>query len=435
MRHRYCALGLILLLIAPLASAQILLQGLRLWPAPDHTRLVFDLSGPVEHGLFTLSGPDRLVIDLKQVVLATRIDHHDFSQSHLVRIRSAPKDRHDLRVVLDLKGRVRPQSFLLRPNGDYGHRLVVDLYPQQSTPLRTEVSTPPVERSETLRELIVVIDPGHGGEDPGAIGPSRTREKDVVLAIGRRLRDAIASEQGMRPVMVRDSDYFVSLRRRVELARAHRADLLVSIHADGFTDRRAKGASVYTLSITGASSEQARLLAVKENNSDLIGGVSLEDKDDLLASVLLDLSQTATIEASNEAALAILRQMGQFTRLHKKQVEQAGFRILKAPDIPSILVETAFITNPDEERQLRSSSYQQKMAQAIMAGVRSYFYANPPPGTLIAQQQRHVVGRGDTLSSVAKEYQVSADLLRSVNGLLSSDVRIGQILRIPIRGS
>jgi N-acetylmuramoyl-L-alanine amidase len=233
--------------------------------------------------------------------------------------------------------------------------------------------------------------------------------------------------------MVRKGDYFIPLRKRVAIARQHKADLFVSIHADSFRDKRARGASVYTLSPRGASSEQARLLAEKENASDLIGGVSLDDKDDLLASVLLDLSQTASIEVSSDVASRVLSGLKGVNKLHKRNVEQAGFRVLKSPDLPSILVETAFISNPTEERNLNSSSHQQKLAQAIMTGVRGYFRQNPPPGTILAmnKSRKHVISRGETLSGIAQQYRVSLDTLRSANKLRSNTLRIGQVLQIP----
>jgi N-acetylmuramoyl-L-alanine amidase len=264
------------------------------------------------------------------------------------------------------------------------------------------------------------------------MGPRRTREKDVVLAIARKLYALVEKEPGLKPVMIRDGDYYIGLRKRVEIARKHKADLFVSIHADSFRDHRARGASVYTLSRSGATSEQARLLAEKENSSDLIGGVSLDDKDDLLASVLLDLSQTATIEASTDVASRLLSGLKRLGKVHKSRVEQAGFRVLKSPDLPSILVETAFISNPEEERKLRSSSHQYRMASAIMSGIRGYFVDNPPPGTILAQAKRkHITARGDTLSGIARAYRVSLDSLRTYNGLHSNELRVGQVLRIP----
>ncbi|MEW6646048.1 MAG: N-acetylmuramoyl-L-alanine amidase [Pseudomonadota bacterium] len=429
------------LLLLVLASAvwadAVNVRGVRMWPAPDNTRLVFDVSADVEHSLFMLKNPDRLVIDLKNTHLDKPFVGLDLGPSLIRDIRSAPRNGSDLRVVLDLKGEVRPKSFVLRPNNEYGHRLVIDLYDTKVASAGPAPVVPAVPAvTNAPREIVIAIDAGHGGEDPGAIGPRGTREKDVTLAVAKRLRELVAREPGMRAVMVRDSDYFVKLQRRVEMAREHRADLFISIHADAFADRRARGASVYTLSHRGASSEHARLLADKENASDIIGGVSLDDKDDLLTSVLFDLSLTGTMEASSDVAGRVLSGLGQVAHLHRTRVEQAGFRVLKSPNVPSILVETAFISNPDEERKLRDPNHQYALARSIMDGVRAYFRQNPPPGTLLAMRQdargqQHVIGRGDTLSGIARQYQVSLEQLRSSNAIKDDQLRVGDVLRIP----
>lgn len=428
-------MALVLTMFSSLAWGGNEVNGVRMWQAPESTRLVFDTSGPVEHSLFTLKNPDRLVIDLKDTKLKADTDKLDLDNSLLTGIRSAERNGRHLRVVLDLKQEVKPKSFVLRPNEEYGHRLVIDLQhlgaQQAERVARTVESFAPQGKA---RDVVIAIDAGHGGDDPGAIGPTGVREKDVVLAIARKLKEQIEREPGMRAVMIRDGDYFIPLKNRVQLARErYRADLFVSVHADSFRDKRASGSSVYTLSPHGASSEQARLLAEKENASDLIGGVSLDDKDDLLASVLLDLSQTASIEASSDVASRVLSGLKSVNRLHKSRVEQAAFRVLKSPDLPSILVETAFISNPKEERLLRTTSYQQKLADAIMSGVRGYFRQNPPPGTVLAQAKgyQHVISEGDTLSGIARQYRVSLDTLRNANGLTSSRLIVGQVLHIP----
>jgi len=414
------------------SGAQTDINGLRMWPAPDNTRLVFDTSAPVQHSLFTLKNPDRIVIDIKDAQLRADTDKLDFSNSLITGIRSGKHGDDGLRIVLDLKEQAKPKSFVLRPNEEYGNRLVIDLQQEDiARPAKKSLSSLGTQ-SKAAREIVVAIDAGHGGEDPGAMGKGRTREKDVVLAIARKLYTLVEKEPGLKPVMIRDGDYFIGLRKRVEIAREHKADLFVSIHADSFRDHRARGSSVYTLSPRGASSEQARLLAEKENASDLIGGVSLDDKDDLLASVLLDLSQTATIEASTDVAARVLKGLKQVGRVHKSRVEQAGFRVLKSPDLPSILVETAFISNPDEERKLRSGNDQYRMASAIMEGIRGYFRDNPPPGTILAQAKRkHIIARGDTLSGIARAYRVSLDSLRTYNDLRDNELHVGQVLRIP----
>lgn len=284
-----------------------------------------------------------------------------------------------------------------------------------------------------MRDVVIAIDAGHGGEDPGARGHRGTREKTVVLAIARRFKALVEKEPGMRPVMIRDGDYYISLRGRIKKARQKRADIFISIHADAFHNKKARGSSVYTLSPRGATSEAARWLAESENKADLIGGVSLDDKDDLLASVLLDLSQTASLEASLDVADHILGGLKRVGKVHKRRVQSASFMVLKSPDIPSVLVETAFISNPEEERKLRSKSYQQKLAQALMQGVRKYFHRFPPPGTHLAR--RHVIKTGDTLSAIAEQYQVPVHRLRNVNQLESDHVKVGEVLQIPVQTS
>jgi N-acetylmuramoyl-L-alanine amidase len=283
------------------------------------------------------------------------------------------------------------------------------------------------------RDIVVAIDAGHGGEDPGAVGANGRREKDITLAIARRLERLVRAEPGMRPVLTRTGDYSVGLRKRTQLARKHKADFFVSIHADAFKDQRARGSSVFILSDRGASSEAARWLAEAENAADLVGGVSLDDKDDVLASVLLDLSQTGTRKASLDGAQSVFDQLGKLGEVHAGEVQQAGFVVLKAPDVPSLLVETAFISNPDEERRLRNPAHQQLVAEAILRGIRAYFHKSPPPGTLVAMQQdrKHTIAAGESLAAIAQRYAVTVDSLREVNGLGTDRVRVGQVLRIP----
>ena len=414
------------------AWAEVQVKGVRMWPAPDNTRLVFDLSDPVDHTLFTLKAPDRIVIDLKDAQYPGQLPGFDFSKSYIKDIRYAARKDKAVRFVLDLNAQVRPKSFVLKPHGEYGHRLVIDLFDaEQAAPLKSLPSQD--TRPERAREVIIAIDAGHGGEDPGALGRKGTREKDVVLAIARKLERLLQQEPGMKPVMIRDGDYYVGLRDRVEKARQYQADLFVSIHADAFNDHRARGSSVYVLSDRGASSEAARFLAESENSADLIGGVSLDDKDDLLKLVLVDMVKNSTIEDSHDVAARVLRDLRHVNTLHKNRVEQAAFRVLKSPDVPSILIETAFISNPEGERKLRSSRHQQALANAILSGVRSYFHTNPPPGTVLASRpKRHVVNRGDTLSEIAARYRVSVGTLRRHNGLRSDRLKVGEVLHIPL---
>jgi N-acetylmuramoyl-L-alanine amidase len=403
-----------------------------MWAGPDATRLVFDISQPIEHTVFMLHNPDRVVIDLKH----TRLGHKpklDFHAGLVRNMRSAKRNGSDLRMVLDLKRNVRPKSFLLKPTQHYGHRLVIDLEDTGVKPVTKVKRSVDKARAGEPRDLIIAIDAGHGGEDPGASGSRGTREKDVVLAIARQLEQLIRQQRGMRPVMIRNGDYYLGLRKRMEKARDLRADLFVSIHADAFRNGRARGASVYVLSQNGATSEAARWLAESENDADLIGGVSLEDKDDLLRSVLLDLSQNATIAASLDVGGNVLKELGKIGRVHKNRVEQAGFVVLKSPDIPSILVETGYISNRHEERNLRNPQYQRKLARAVLKGVRGYFSRNAPPGTLLAMtEKQHVIRRGETLSAIAQHYRVSQLSLRSANNLANDVLRIGQTLRIPL---
>ncbi|WP_022961370.1 N-acetylmuramoyl-L-alanine amidase [Halopseudomonas pelagia] len=448
-------ISLCLLMSGLLQAADI--QNVRIWRAPDNTRLVFDLTGPADHTLFTLSSPERIVIDVTGASFSATTSGLPLEGTPLTAVRSAPRDASSLRVVLDLSQQVTAKSFALPPNQQYGHRLVIDLFdndqprerislpaPDVAAPLPP--STAPRAVTEVGERLIIIaLDAGHGGEDPGAIGPGGVREKEVVLAISRELKRLIDAEPGFKGELVRTGDYFIPLRRRTEIARKHNADLFVSVHADAFTRASAFGASVFALSDRGATSETARLLADRENRSDLIGGVggvSLDNKDQVLASVLLDLSMTATLSASLDVGQQVLAAVGKITPLHKRRVEQAGFMVLKSPDIPSILVETGFISNPGEARKLVTKSHQQALARAMHTGIRDYFHRYPPPGTKLAalkaggklqasRPSEHTVSRGDTLSVIANRYGISVASLREANKLGSDQIRIGQTLKVP----
>lgn len=354
-----------------IAASNSALTGIRISQASeDHTRVVFDLSRNIQHNLFVLSDPHRIVIDLSNTRASRALDVSDQTTNLMKGIRSAARDSGELRVVLDLKTKVRPRSFILQPDGESGFRLVIDLHVTNLDP--TPIITSQQERRKQKKEMIIAIDPGHGGRDPGAIGRKGTREKDITLALAKKLKVLVNKTPGFKAVLTRERDQYMALRNRVKKARAHRADLFLSLHTDSFRNPSARGASVYALSLNGASSEAARLLAEKENSSDLIGGISLDDKDELIASVLLDLSQTATIQDSLELGSDVLKHMGKISRLNNKTVQQAEFAVLKAPDMPSILIETAFLSNPKEEINLRSSRHQQKIASAIFDGIKAH---------------------------------------------------------------
>ncbi len=479
--RRATALVLLCLLPASVswAAAVMKYETLRVGQEDGLVKIVLELSGPSTLKYFSLSSPDRFVVDLRDVIRTGETPQVSFANTPIAAIRSGIRDGDDLRLVLELSAQAKGKAYLLPPANGYGHRLVIEMKERSSG--KRSVSTvlakidepvkriesptvtaavPPVlaatpaptpvavvqrptavaplefknELPENRRDIVIAIDAGHGGVDPGAIGRGGTHEKDVVLQIARQFEERVRKEPGMVPVMIRDGDVFVSLRDRINKARSAKADMFISIHADAFANQRASGASVFALSQRGATSEAARMLANRENSADLIGGVTLDGRDQLLASVLLDLSQNATIEASLDVAGRVLQGLKQVGKVHKHHVEQASFMVLKSPDIPSILVETAFISNPAEEANLKSVAYQQQLADAMIKGVRSYFASNPPGGSHIAARE-HVIRRGDTLAGIATQYKVSARTLRVTNRLKDNNVRIGQVLQIPLRDS
>jgi N-acetylmuramoyl-L-alanine amidase len=397
-------------LLLPALSSAATVASARIWPAQEYTRLILESASPIAHQMMLLKDPQRLVLDLEGVEpdgeLAQLVQRLRPNDPHIQSIRLSRFRPGIVRLVLDLKDEVQPQIFALTPVGEYGHRLVLDIYPvtppdplmallegeakgRSSAPdapadkaaTRDSDKTATRDRSKSAppsrRPIIIALDPGHGGEDPGAIGRRGTREKDVTLAIARKIRALIDREPGMRTMLTRDDDYFVPLNVRVQKARRVQADLFVSIHADAFSTPTARGSSVFALSEHGATSSAARWLAQRENEADLIGGVNLDNRDPILAKTLLDLSQTAQINDSLRVGRSVLDGIGAINPLHKGSVEQAGFAVLKAPDIPSILVETAFISNPDEELKLRSDLHQQKFATSIVGGIKRYFAQNP----------------------------------------------------------
>lgn len=396
------------LLVTPVGRAAIARQSgvvaVRVWPAADYTRVTIELGAPLKFTYFTVKNPERLVVDLEGIEFNTVLEGLSnkiaTDDPNIKLLRAGRFKPGVVRLVMELKNEVRPQVFELSPVGNYGHRLVLDVYPleppdplmqlleknefnnepekQHETPEIARVEPPRPGRPIVDRLVTITLDPGHGGEDPGAVGRRGSYEKDITLAIAKRLKAKIDAEPNMRAVLTRNTDYFVPLHMRVQKARRLRSDLFVSIHADAFTRPDANGSSVFALSENGASSSAARYLAQKENSADLIGGVNIDVKDPVLARTLLDLSQTATISDSLKLGKAVLNEIGGINRLHKASVEQAGFAVLKAPDIPSILIETAFISNPEEEKRLNDDVYQDKMAEAIIAGIRKYFAKNPP---------------------------------------------------------
>ena len=375
----------------------------RVWPARDYTRVTLEHDQAIRYSHLLVKDPDRLVLDLEGVefnsVLQTLPSKILDSDPYIKLIRAGRNKPGVVRLVIELKGEVKPQVFSLLPVGEYGHRLVLDLYPVEPVdPLmallekfgeapskpepmpdsRARPAEKPADKPEIARLVTIVLDPGHGGEDPGATGRGGSHEKNVTLSVARRLKEKIDATPGMRSVLTRHGDYFIPLHQRVQKARRVQADLFVSVHADAFVKATARGSSVFVLSENGASSSAARWLANKENAADLVGGVNLGAKDPYLARTLLDLSQTATINDSLKLGNQVLGELGRINTLHKGQVEQAGFAVLKAPDIPSILIETAFISNPEEEARLNDEAYQDRMAEAILRGIRRYFARNPP---------------------------------------------------------
>jgi N-acetylmuramoyl-L-alanine amidase len=462
-RIRQLLLTAILLFPLLCAAAPVSVQNLRLWQAPDNTRLVFDLSGPIEHRLTTRNDPERIVIELENARLKDGLAALDVNHSYIAAIRATELADSKLRITLELKRPVRPKSFVLRPAGQYGHRLVIDLYDEvvaKAMPSPEPRAAPPARQVLAPSDLIVAIDAGHGGEDPGAIGRRyRTREKDVTLAIARELHKLVAATPGMKPVMIRDGDYYVGLRKRIDKAGDNGAEVFVSIHADAVPGRQARGSSVYALSLRGATSEQARVLADKENAADLIGGADLGEVDSATYKVLVDMIQTVTIGDSIVLGSDVLSSLRGIGSLHHANVQQAGFMVLKSPKIPSILVETAFISNPDEERKLRDRAYQRRIAESILVGLKramprliarrgsggeSMQAVAPAPAAPSAQTaqaapasdaREHVVKPGETLTAIARLYDIHVDALRFLNGIQGNDLAVGTKLHVPARDS
>lgn len=427
--------GLLFLCVSGLAAAANVIDSVRLHRAPDHTRIVFDLPAPVEHSLDKLDNPHRIVVDLEQSELDFDINQLDYADSPITNIRVGRHENQRTRVVFDLKKEVRPRTNVLKPVDPHGWRLVVDLNDTDPRPVKTMKQT---TADKGHRPMVVAIDAGHGGEDPGALGPSGTREKHVVLQIAKRLYKLMEDEPGIEPVLIRDGDYYVPLAERRQIARdRHKADVFISIHADAFTDPRAHGASVFALSHSGATSARAGYLARIANESDKVAGVYEEERDNSgLMSVLADMTMDGSMRHSLVLGEKILHEMGRVTKLHgdRTRVEQAGFAVLKEPQMVSVLVETGFISNRQEERNLTSANHQYKLARAILNGTRKYFERYPAPGSLFAAKRdsdKYRIQRGDTLTAIANRYSVSEEALRSANGIDGDLIRVGQVLQIP----
>ncbi|MCG6228262.1 N-acetylmuramoyl-L-alanine amidase [Vibrio furnissii] len=423
------------------------LEGVRVWPSPDETRVVIDVKSEVDFSYFTLSGPDRLVVDLKQTSLGTKLPVHVSDSAILTKIRaSSPPEKSSYRLVLELKRKSSPQLFKLAPTpgGQYGHRLVIDLPHAESAsqPAAKPSSETKVSRDASqlygTADIVVAIDAGHGGEDPGSIGPTRKYEKDVTLSVAKKLADQIDAVPGMKAVLTRRGDYFVNLNKRSEIARKNKAHLLVSIHADAFHTPQPRGASVFVLNTRRANTEIARWVENHEQQSELLGGagevLAKNNADRNVSQTLLDLQFSHSQKEGYKVATNILREMGKVAHLHKREPVNASLAVLKSPDIPSVLVETGFISNPAEEKLLFQRSHQDKLAHALTVAVVQYFEDNPPEGTLFANRgktQKHKVQRGESLSVIANKYGTGVEAIVQTNKLKSNNLAVGQILTIP----
>ncbi|MGY2191080.1 N-acetylmuramoyl-L-alanine amidase [Pseudomonas pergaminensis] len=398
--HRRQLLNLLLaspLFTLPFVAHAAQIRNARLWRSDDKLRLVFDLSGPVQYKTFTLSAPERLIIDLSGAGLSGDFSQLALTNSGITSIRSGHFGKGDTRIVLDLAAPMQLNSFLLPPQEGQGHRLVLDLTSATQAPRQIAAEPKPlVDKAHPKRDIIVVVDPGHGGKDPGAVGSKGQREKDVVLSIAQLLAKRLKREKGFDVKLVRNDDFFVPLRKRVEIAHKHNADMFISVHADAAPRVTASGASVYALSEGGATSATARFMAQRENGADLLGATSLlnlKDKDPMLAGVILDMSMNATIASSLQLGNSILGSLEGITSLHQKRVEQAGFAVLKSPDVPSILVETGFISNARDSARLVTARHQQAVADGLFEGLKKYFQKNPPMNSYMAWVQEQKNGQ------------------------------------------
>ena len=453
-------LSVFILCAMPLWALAADVESVNIWRSPDYTRVVIDVSNRPEYSVFVLEDPHRVVIDIRDSQMKAALQGLAIEGSPVTAVRSGLRNQTDTRIVLDLSGPVNPSSYSLPPNAEHGERLVVDLYDAgtqapalapamvaSSEDARIATVEPVVAESSSRRNMVVAIDAGHGGSDPGAIAhDGHLQEKDIALAISRAVAERISAMPGFEPVMIRDGDYYVQLQQRPQLARQNRADIFLSIHADSHNTSRAEGMTIYALSQRTAEDENIRRVTEKENSSDLLGGMSgdtsLRNFDDDLALTLLDLSMSWSIEQSMAAGSYILNATGNVARLRRDVPQQGNFWVLRSPDIPSLLIETGYLSNPAEARKLASADYQRKLADSIVQGVMNYFYERPPEGTLIAWQKAnnqgpdrpYVVTRGDSLSLIAQRHNVSLSQLRSANSLRTDTIHVGQALRIPGAG-
>ena len=429
-----CFLFFIFLFFCQVSLAQNILKDIRISSSNDDSRIVIDLHEKSSSNIFSLDSPNRLVIDLKNTKLKKGFKLPSYPRKNIRNIRFSEGDASQLRLVIDLSSAFEYSYFDLPRGTLYDHRLVVDLK-SNNTPIKNNSA----QSSVAERKVVVVIDPGHGGKDPGAIGPNRIYESNVVLAISLRLAEYINRTTDMKAVLTRDDDTFIVLRDRMKMGRESKADLFLSIHADALDNPRVKGASVYTLSLKGASDEAARVYAERENAYSSISEVAISNMDKDAVSLLTDLSQNFSMKASKEAAGIILNELSKVGSIRKKKVQEAGFAVLKSPDVPSVLIETTYISNPNEEARLNSRSYQDKLARAIFEGTRQYFFINPPKNTILANRIKsgsrvinYRVKRGDTLSEIAELYGIRLSTLKSFNGISGNMIRINQTLQIPI---
>ncbi|WP_293756108.1 N-acetylmuramoyl-L-alanine amidase [uncultured Paraglaciecola sp.] len=424
-----------LMSFSTVSFAKNTIEGLRIWPSPDTTRLVFDLSNTPEYTYFTLKNPQRLVIDIENTP-----NNFDFStivnESKLVKkVRySTAKNSQSVRVVVELNKKLEKNIFALPPTAPYGNRLVIDLNDPDSSAPQIVLNS----KSTTDRDIVIVIDAGHGGEDPGSVGPSGSYEKNITLGIAKRLESLINKEKGMKAVMTRTGDYYISPNKRPQLARKHKADMFVSIHADAFTTPHPRGASVWVLSMKRANTELGRWMERTERHSELLGGAAeiIQDtaNERYLAQALLDMSMDHSLTTSYDASRDMIKHLSKVTKLHKKTPQAASLAVLTSPDIPSILVETGFISNPQEEKNLNWSQYRQRLAQSVFNGLRQHFTSSPPDGSLWAkwkqEKRTHKVRSGESLSLLAQRYNVQISTLKKANNLNTDVVRIGQVLMI-----